>query len=111
MLGTQAHPVNATKVAGALDGQPPVEPVSCPRYGGAAEQILLPGGMPSSPVEGDRGRALAVRVSTRAANYKAHRTTGCCIGCGSAPQPRGNLTNPALYGVFGTSNPFLHVRF
>ncbi len=56
MLGTQAHPVNATKVAGALDGQPPVEPVSCPRCGGAAEQILLPGGMPSSPVEGDRGR-------------------------------------------------------
>jgi hypothetical protein len=87
MLGTRAHPENATKVAGDLEGQPPVEPVSCPRCGGAAEQMPLPGGIPSSPVEGGRGRALAVAanavgVSTRAASlrethgYVGHRASG-----------------------------------
>ena len=72
MLGNRTHPKNATKVAGAVDEQPPAQPASCSRRGGAAEQMPLPGGTLSSPVRGDRWGASAVatdvvRVSGRAA--------------------------------------------
>ena len=37
MFGTRAHSENTTKVAGALDGQPPAQSVSYPRRGDAVE--------------------------------------------------------------------------
>ena len=86
MFGSRAHPENARKIAGVPDGQPPVEPVSYPRRGDAAEHMSLPGGMLSSPVEWDRESASAVAanaagVSTRAASlgeahgYVEHRAS------------------------------------
>lgn len=73
MFGSRAHLENATRGAGARNGQPPVEPVPYPRRGGATKHMPLPCGMLSSPVEGDPGGALAVaanavRVSTWAAS-------------------------------------------